>query len=68
MEKVLKIEGMSCAHCQKRVEDALNSVEGVEAQVDLEAGLARVRGDHLDLEVMKKAVEDAGYNMTGVEE
>ncbi|MDD7733109.1 MAG: heavy metal translocating P-type ATPase [Firmicutes bacterium] len=68
MEKVLKIEGMSCAHCQKRVEDALNRLEGVEAKVDLEAGLARVKGDHLDLEAMKKAVEDAGYEMTGVEE
>ena len=68
MERVLKIEGMSCAHCQKRVEDALNRLEGVEVEVDLEAGLARVKGDHLDLEAMKKAVEDAGYEMTGVEE
>ena len=37
MEKKMVIEGMMCAHCQARVEQALNALPGVAAQVDLQA-------------------------------
>ncbi|HRT82311.1 MAG TPA: cation transporter, partial [Oscillospiraceae bacterium] len=39
MEKtVIKVEGMSCGHCVKAVEGALNELDGVlSAKVDLEA-------------------------------
>ena len=36
MEKKMNIEGMMCPHCQKHVSQALNSIEGVKATVDLE--------------------------------
>lgn len=39
----LRIEGMSCEHCVKRVTDALKSIKGVKkAIVDLEAKSAEV--------------------------
>ena len=38
MNKLMKIEGMMCAHCSGRVEKALNALEGVTATVDLAAG------------------------------
>ena len=56
----LRIEGMTCGHCKKAVENALASVDGVErVDVDLEAGRARVEGGEIDRLVA--AVRDEGY-------
>ena len=56
----LTIEGMTCGHCKKAVEDALQSVEGVTSvEVDLEAGRARVEGG--DVQRMIAAVSEEGY-------
>jgi len=65
MEKVMKIEGMMCPHCQAHVEKALNALEGVTATVDLQAGTATVKGDVSD-EILTKAVTDAGYKVLGI--
>lgn len=66
-KKVLHIEGMSCAHCSARVEKALNSLEGVEAKVNLAEKKADVTfNGELSDEVLKKAVEDAGYEVIDV--
>ena len=66
---VLKVEGMMCAHCQGRVENALNALEGVSAQVDLDQGTATVTlTQPVDRETLVKAVTDAGYTVTQVEE
>ncbi len=60
----LKIEGMTCGHCQKSVQDALQGVEGVrEVQVDLASGQARVEGD-ADTARLVAAVEAEGYSAT----
>lgn len=68
MEKVMKIEGMSCNHCKMRVEKALNALEGVQAEVNLEENAARVSlaRDVAD-EVLKQAVEEAGYEVVAIE-
>ena len=69
MTKVLKVEGMMCAHCQAHVTKALEAVDGVKAvSVDLAAGQARVElaGDVAD-GVLADAVTAAGYTVTGVE-
>ncbi len=42
MKKTFKVEGMMCQNCRKHVEDALNSIDGVKANVVLETGLAEV--------------------------
>jgi copper chaperone len=56
----LTIQGMTCGHCKKAVEDALRSVEGVTSvEVDLEAGRARVEGG--DVQRMIAAVSEEGY-------
>ena len=62
MEKTIVIEGMMCAHCQAHVEKALNSLPGVTATVNLEAGTASVQGNASD-EALTKAVTDAGYTV-----
>lgn len=68
MKKIIKIEGMSCGHCSARVEKALNSIEGVDAKVDLDKKIAKCKlSKDVDNDVLSKAVTDAGYEVVGVE-
>lgn len=68
MEKKMNIEGMMCPHCQKHVSQALNSIEGVKATVDLENHCAYLQLDHdIEESLLVKAVEDAGYSVKGFE-
>lgn len=64
---IIQIEGMSCEHCSNRVENALNAIDGVNGQatVDLDKKQAVVIGD-IDKQALKKAVEDAGYQVVSV--
>ncbi len=59
----LKITGMTCGHCQQRVEQALRAVKGVYgATVDLGAGSAEVDlDDRTPTSSLTEAVEHAGY-------
>ena len=69
MTKTMKIEGMMCMHCEATVKKALEKLDGVEsAQVSHEAGTAVVTlsADVAD-DVLKKAVEDKDYTVTGIE-
>ena len=67
MEKKLIVEGMSCSHCSGRVEKALNALEGVSASVDLEHKTASVTlSAPVDDAVLRKAVEDAGYEVSAI--
>ena len=64
MKKEMLIEGMMCAHCSGRVEKALNSISGVKATVDLKKKRAYVElSEDVSDEVLRKAVEDAGYTV-----
>ena len=65
MEKVVKIEGMTCEHCSGRVDKALNELEGVSAEVDLDNNLAVVSGDASD-DAIKEAVSEAGYKVVEI--
>ena len=65
MEKIIKIEGMMCPHCEAHVKKALEAVAGVEkAEADHKNKKAVVTlvKDVPDA-VLKKAVEDAGYKV-----
>ena len=56
----LTVQGMTCGHCKKAVEEALASVDGVTSvEVDLDAGRAKVEGGALD--AMVAAVAEEGY-------
>ena len=69
MVKTLKVEGMMCPHCEKRVQKALEALEGVESAVaSHEAGTAVVTlSAPVADEVLKKAVEDQDYEVKGIE-
>lgn len=64
MKYELKIEGMMCMHCQKHMSDALNKMEGVTAEVNLEEGKAYVTSEkEITMDEFKAVVEDAGYTL-----
>jgi len=65
MEKTLKIEGMMCPHCEAHVKKALEAIEGVASAVPSHKegkAVVTLSADVAD-EVLKKAVEDAGYTV-----
>ena len=69
MKKTLKVEGMMCGHCEARVKKALEALpEVTEAVVSHETGTAIVtlNADVAD-DVLKKAVEDQDYPVTGIQ-
>ncbi|WP_073026092.1 heavy-metal-associated domain-containing protein [Lutispora thermophila] len=68
MKKKMNIEGMSCGHCVKHVEEALKEISGVaKVEVSLEGkyAIVELNGDIEDFK-LKEAVEDAGYDVTGI--
>ena len=69
MNKTIKIEGMMCGHCEATVKKALEALDGVSAaEVSHTAGTAVVTLDKpVDDTVLKKAVEDKDYTVTGIE-
>lgn len=64
---ILDVEGMMCSHCQAAVEKALGQIPGVTAKADFEQHAAYLKLDYeVERVVLEKAVEDAGYKVTGV--
>jgi len=65
METVIKVEGMMCPHCKARVESVCKTVAGtVDAVVDLAEKQVTVTGN-ANVELLKKAIVDAGYEVIG---
>ena len=65
MEKeVLKVNGMSCTHCKKSIENALKEI-GVSGTVNLEAKNVAVEYDKQKVSLKKiiSEIEDQGYEI-----
>jgi len=64
------IKGMSCQHCVSAVTKALEQLDGVkDVEVSLERGEARFEEEKpVDRETLRKAVQDAGYDVGEFEE
>ncbi len=65
-EERLKIQGMTCETCARRIEQALARVDGVtDCRVDFSRGTAWVRcGDETARQDLCRAVEASGYGVT----
>lgn len=63
MKKIIKVDGMMCAHCQEHVRKALAAVDGVQAvSVSLEEKQAEVTlSKDVPEQLLKDAVTEAGY-------
>lgn len=64
--RTFAVQGMTCAHCQAAVTEALKGVPGVAlAEVDLQRQQAKVgyEEDKVTADELAKAVEKAGYTL-----
>lgn len=69
MKKIIEINGMTCGHCQARVEKVLNAIEGVDAKVDLKKNRAVVNlSTSVADQTLSNAVTEAGYEVISISE
>lgn len=66
MKKRISIEGMSCGHCMRHVEEALKEIRASGIEVNLEGKYAVADTDADDPKI-KKVIENAGYEVTKIE-
>lgn len=62
MTKTMEIKGMSCSHCKASAEKALNAIDGINAVVDLDKGMATVTYEKaVEDKVLNEAIIEAGF-------
>lgn len=68
MTKTMKIDGMMCSHCEGRVKQSLEGLAQVsQAEVSHEKGTSVVTlTAEVSNDVLKKTVEDQGYNVISI--
>ena len=67
-KKIIKVEGMTCGHCEAHVSEALKKIDGVlEAVADHNANQVKLNlSKEVDENLLKDAVITAGYDYKGV--
>ena len=66
MKETLKVQGMSCGHCVKRVEDSVGQLEGVnEVNVKLDDAEVEVsfNKSQVSLDKIREEIEEQGYEV-----
>lgn len=62
------VEGMTCKNCKAHVENGIRNIPGIEeVNADHLTGQVRVQGSHVDPELIRSAVEKAGYRFKGAD-
>jgi copper chaperone len=62
----LKVEGMSCSHCENSVKKSVGALNGVEKViVDLKAKKVTIEYDfeRVNIQTIKDTIEDQGYEV-----
>ena len=60
----LRVTGMTCEHCARTAETALNQVPGIDATVSYDHGTAEIRSEAaIGVEMLQAAVEARGYGL-----
>jgi copper chaperone len=62
----LKVEGMSCSHCENSVKKSVGALNGVEKViVDLKAKKVTIEYDFekVNIQTIKDTIEDQGYEV-----
>lgn len=66
-KRTFSVEGMTCQHCENRVHEAINAIQGASAQVSHKKGIAVVSmSQPIEDGVIKAAIEKAGYMVSGI--
>lgn len=65
MNKIIKVSGMSCEHCIKRITNAINEIEGAKC-INISLENETVEVEYLNEEILKQiedAIIDLGYEV-----
>src|SRR3981081_772117 len=64
IERTYTVEGMTCSHCELSVCKEVKKLNGVDSvQADRTTGRLVVRGEAIDADAVRQAVEGAGYRL-----
>ncbi|WP_323668926.1 heavy metal translocating P-type ATPase [Aliarcobacter butzleri] len=65
MEKILKVDGMTCGHCKARVEKVVSAIDGVDSvDVDLASKNVTVKmSKDISEQTLSDVIVDAGYEV-----
>ncbi len=66
-DKLMRIDGMTCAHCEETVAEALTDAGALDVVTDWRAGQARFDATAASDEQLTSAVEGAGYRVLSIE-
>ena len=62
---IYSVPGVSCEHCRAAITNEVSRVAGVDSvDVDLDAKRVTVEGEDVSDAAVRKAIDDAGYEVT----
>ena len=68
MKKTVKVDGMKCEHCAAKLEQMLNTVDGLTARVDFATCTAILEADHdIPDDDIRGMVDFAGFKAVDIE-
>ncbi len=64
-EIILKVEGMMCAGCEKRIQNAVSMIEGIEKVIaNHENGTVTVNcNEAVDVNTVKEKIQNIGFDV-----
>lgn len=63
-EKTYTVQGMTCGHCELSVREEVSEIAGIDSvKADRSTGRLVVRGESIDDNAIRQAVEAAGYEL-----
>lgn len=67
MRKIIKIEGMTCGHCESSVKNALSKLENLEViEVSKDKKLACVEVSGVDNSVLTETIDNIGFDVVEI--
>lgn len=61
MERTYHVTGMTCSGCQNKISKTLNSIDGINAEVNLEDSLVKIHSqDEISLDELNSKLKEAG--------
>lgn len=63
-EFIIKVEGMACEGCERRIQNALKNMEGIENVVaNRKEGIVTITAENIDMNKVKEKIEDIGFRV-----
>lgn len=68
-EVIIKVNGMHCEGCEKRIENKLEDIKGIkEVEADYKKGIVTVKTkSKIDDKTLKDAIEDLGFKVDDID-